>query len=283
MMAWKRFLDKRFEPLRKQWYCNRSVYVQLIKAMMHREVVFMRYSDNRNEVVLHRNLKINHHVYFFKNIERYHFFTEPQNLYASLSLMPNAPMFSHNIKKKKEEQKEFIKSHLNYLTTYDFLFDMDANPEKGYTIKDAYFETKLLKELLDRKRIPYILTWSGNKGFHLRIPYETFPGWMKELKIKDLVKIFKEFTTNFKQVKNFQLIDDTLMDTRRIFKLPYSVVYPEYFVCIPLSDEEFDNFDFPGSVSLLTWINKINQVYNRGLLQRDGDPESFGKLVKRYI
>lgn len=281
-MTWRNFLDPQFEPLRKQWYANKSVMIQLIKSMMHREAVFMRYSDIRKEVVWHRNLKINHDVYFWKNAERFHFLTEPQNLYASLSLMPNVPMFSLNINEKKTQQKEFTKDYLNYLTTFDYLFDMDADPNKGYTIKDAYFETKKLKQILDEKNISYILTWSGNKGFHLRIPYESFPDWMKQMEIVSLVEMFKEFTVNFKAVKNFNLIDDSIMDTRRIFKLPYSVVYPNYLICIPLSDTQFNEFEYPLSVVLPTWLNRINEVFNRGLLQREGNPDAFGDLVKQY-
>lgn len=269
-------MDEEFEKLRYRWYHDTDVLFQLIANLKYREGIFLRGATKSHKSVAHRCLKMNMIQYFMLNVERYHFLEEPLNLYSSLATVPNMPMFSFVIEEKQEQMRDFNKGFQDYATGYDFLLDLD-NPD----LELAYATATKVKRVFDEKQIPYSLIFSGKKGFHFRISYDHFPQWIKDLKWQEIADTFKLFAENFKMINNFVDIDTSIFDLRRIAKLPYSIVYPYYFVALPLSDAQFNDFSLK-EMSLPYLINKTDKLHKRGLLTRPGTPDNFGKLIKEY-
>lgn len=209
-------------------------------------------------------------------MERYRFLSEEYNLYASLSHYPNLPMFPFSHPDKIKQMKEFNKVHLDYATGYDFCIDLDGEVGKlGVVIEQ-------LKRILPYfKNIPYYCTFSGKKGVHLRVDYDDFSDDLKKLSVVELISLFKTFTTNLKFIEGFSKIDDSIYDSKRIAKTAYSIVFPYYFIALPMSDEQIMNFDLK-EYSIKSWLNRMGELRNRGLLKRKGDPKNFDKLLKKY-
>jgi len=259
-----------FEGLRKQWYQSKPVIFEIIKRLMYKEAVFLR------DGCVHRCIKANAVHYLQQNFERYHFDSEPFNLYGSLGHFPNLPMFSFNRNIKREEMTEFNKHYLKFMKGYDFMLDID-----NLDLELAYKTAHNVKKDFDKMKIPYWLLFSGNKGFHIRVDYQDFPKNLKQMKYENLVALFKRVAENYKIINLHEDIDLQVFDTRRIAKTPYSVVYPNYLIAMPLSDSQFNDFSLK-EMSLPYNIHRTKGMYNRGVLKRDGKKENFGKFIKKY-
>lgn len=270
MMA-KFDLDDRFERLRKIWYSSPNVLFNIIDNLKYREAVFLR------KGTVHRCLKINKTDYFHSNAERYHFYNEPMNLYGSLAHYPQLPMFSHNIVEKRKEMDDFNDNFVGYMTKYDFLMDIDNED-----LELAYGSLIEIKKIFDDYKVPYFVVFSGKKGFHIRVDYDDFDDELKGLSFDHLAFRLKTFSEKFKLINGFDDIDTSIYDLRRIAKTPYSVVFPYYFVALPLSDEQIKKFKLEW-VTLPYLLNKVSNLYKRGNLKRAGTKEAFGKLVNDYI
>lgn len=262
-----------FERMRKAWYMSEPVQFEIIKSLMYRETCFINTITKSFAV---RFIKANAIKYLMKNFDRYDFFSNTYNLYGSLATFPNMPMFSFNIADKQREQKDFNDNFLTYMTGYDFLMDIDSE-----NIETAYNQTYQIKKIFDQYKIIYSLKFSGKKGFHFEIRYTDLPMELKSLSFKQLEKVYKTFAERFAVFNNFFTIDYSIFDLRRICKTPYSVVYPYYFIALPLSDDEFEHFNLE-YVSLPKWFNQIEKVKMRGVMKRDGDKDAFLKLIKDY-
>ena len=264
-------MDKEFEKLKSEWYRNDDVMFNIIDRMKYREGVFLRKN------LVHRCLKINKIDYFFKNATRYHFFTkEPFNLYSSLAHYPNLPMFSFNIAEKRKQMDEFNIAFPQYMTGYDFLIDID-NEDLDLAYSSAY----KVKQILDRRKIIYWCCFSGKKGWHFRVDFQDFPQEMKELEFSTLAKKFKLFAENLKDIENIPDIDTTIFDLRRIAKTPYSVVYPDYLVALPLTDIQFKDFNIK-EMTLRWQLDNDDKLHRRGVIKRAGKKENFMKLINDY-
>lgn len=265
-------MDEKFEAMRRAWYRDKNVQMEIIKTLMHRETALL----HSEKSLAHRCIKANATQYLEKNWERYHFLIEPQNLYGSLAKMPNMPMFSFNRHVKTEEMQQFNKVADTHITGFDFMFDIDNED-----VELAYATASKIKADFDKRKIPYWIMFSGKKGYHIRVDFEDIPSRFQKLKPFDLAKKFKEFAENYRAINMLDDIDLSIFDVRRIAKTPYSVVYPYYFIALPLSDSQFQNFKLK-EVSLPYWLNKTAEIYKRGLLKRAGTKKAFGKLISDY-
>lgn len=263
-------MDEDFEKLRRQWYKDENVLFNIIDHQKYRETVFIR------KGVAHRCIKANAIKYLVANFSRYHFNEEPFNIYGSLAKFPDLPMFSFNRIQKKQQMNQFNVSFPKYMTTYDFLMDIDNED-----LKLAYSTAFKVKRVLDSKKIPYYLIFSGKKGFHFRVDYEDFPQEMKVIKFPELAQKLKRFAENFRAINNLPDIDTSIFDLRRIAKTPYSVVYPYYLVAMPLTDEKFEDFKL-SEMSLPYLIERTTELFKRGVLKRKGEPDNFSRLIKEY-
>ena len=264
---------KDMELLRKKWYESVPVKFEIVKNLIGRETMFI------GDFPI-RNIKAHNLRYLESNFTRYKFMTAKMNLYNSLAKYEGLPMFSYEFHTRKQQQAEFSKTFMDYMTGYDFLFDIDCEEEPRFSYAVAY----KIKEIFDKYKIRYYLLYSAgkNNGFHLRIDYEDMPKDYRAMKHLELCKLFKNFIHRVKVFHDLPFIDDTITDLRRVGKAPYSCVYPYYRICLPLTDAQFENFELD-KVGVEYWLNHTEQIKNRGLLKRDGNPENFKKLVDDYI
>lgn len=164
---------------------------------------------------------------------------------------------------KKEEMDEIRKG-------WDLLIDVDS-PSLQLS-KDF---TKFLIYLLEEHGIErYGLKFSGSKGFHIIVPFESFPKSINGTPVKDMfpeiprivgeyfMEILKEDFKNYlekkytikelsdltgKEIKeNFKIsdivqIDSIVMSKRHLFRAPYSLNEKSWLVSLPIKKvERFD-------------------------------------------
>jgi hypothetical protein len=94
-----------------------------------------------------------------------------------------------------------------------------------------------------------------------------------------------ELATMMKQIDGITSLDDSIFDSRRVLKLPYSFCLGN--IVLPLDDEQIENF----SIELVKPENVLStmQIKDRGLLERHSDqtPEqaraSFLKMASNFI
>lgn len=260
------------EKLRIKWYHSTYVIFELVNALKYRETVFMA----TNKKLTHRCLKINAVKFLNMNFDRYDFFNTAYmfNIYQSVARFPDMPMFSFNPETKREEQALFNVEFKRYIKAYDFFVDIDNKD-----LDQAYTSATKLKALFDDYKIPYTCNWSGSKGFHFKILYEDLPDKLKSLSWDELVHLFSVLAYELKIYSSVNDIDMRVYDLRRLQKAPYSVVYPYYYVVLPLSDEQFKHFKLE-MVTLPVLMEDLGSIKKRGLLVRDGDPDNFLTLIK---
>ena len=262
---------KEFEDMTEKWYATESIAYEMINTMKLRESVFI--ATNRRAT--QRCLKINAVRFLFMNFKRYKAFEDDYqyNIYHSVSHFPNLPMFSFKWDDKKEQMAKFNLEYETLMTGYDFFLDLDNE-----NLELVYSSTKVAKELFDKFKIIYNLVFSGKKGFHINVEYKDLPKAFMQIEYKKLARLFKLFAYELKICKNIRDIDTSIFDLRRIKKVPYSVVYPYYNIALPLSNEQFDNFSFK-EMNIANWIDRTNEIKQRGLLTRVGSPENLLLLM----
>ena len=182
------------------------------------------------------------------------------NLYHSVSLFhPKVPVFSYNLKKRRKDDayKEFNKNYKNYVKAYNLFIDFDAD----WNWKKALEDVKQVKKIFDEYKIPYYVLNSSYKGFHIHIPAE----YMPNKNILELIEDINEVIYNLKGVHNLETIDTSIIDLKRVCKIPYSFV-SDGSICLPLSDEQLENYH-PNLVKMEN-VLKYVKIKNRGILLR---------------
>lgn len=270
-------MDIEFEKLRKRWYQEENVIFNIQSNLKYKETCFYRPPSINKNSVMNRPLKCNAVTYIYQNMERYHFFEEPMNIYHSLAHLPNLPMMAFSIPKKEKQMEEFNSKFYSYVTGWDFLIDVD---NKDLTL--SYSTSTKIKDILDKFGVPYTLRFSGKKGFHFVIEYQDIPTELRELGFNNMVEKIKQFAINMKEKEKLFDWDLSVIELRRICKTPYSVVYPHYLVALPLSDNQFENFKIR-DMSLPILLEQVDKLYLRGNLKRKGSPDGFYKLIVKYL
>lgn len=184
------------------------------------------------------------------------------NLYHSVAkFKPNSiPVLSYCLKNRREEEnyKDFNENYVNYVEEYNLFIDMDLKEvswEKGFN------EAKKLKKILEQFKVPYYLVNSSKKGFHFQIPSNFLP----KMEISKLIEMIYNVIYNLKGIYDFETIDTSIADLKRLCKLPFSYVC-DGSICLPLSDKNFENF----SEELVSMKNVRQNIIikNMGLLTR---------------
>jgi hypothetical protein len=99
--------------------------------------------------------------------------------------------------------------------------------------------------------------FSGNKGFHIAIPFKTFPSKVNDIEIINLFptgpKIIAEYLTEMitpaliekygEQMKDKIEIDTILISNRHMFRAPYSLHEKSGLASIPINPSEVLTFD----------------------------------------
>jgi len=145
-------------------------------------------------------------------------------------------------------------------TSWDLLIDLDGEFE--YTKVAAYLITEALKF---HNLNSYSIKFSGSRGFHIIIPFETFPNSLNKIETKllfpDLARIIINYLKQMikdslaqelikkhgieENVNPFSLVDvDSIaISNRHMFRAPYSYNEKSGLISIPINEEDILNFD----------------------------------------
>lgn len=248
---------------RKQWYKKTYVQFELVKAMLHREVVFMDRLDNSKTI---RGLFIKTTDYLNHVFKLFNFFEKDYNIYISLAKYDRIPNFTVNLKKRSNETSDwFNNKSFKSIIEYDMLLDFDRKhiKNKKMSYLDMENEVKMMVKILDYFKIEYWVYPSGN-NFQIIIPSEIF-----EFN-RDFDRILNQNTFNFKIRYLTQKIKETFRLKslcmigigvhNKISKCPYSLI--DNNVALPLYDLDKFNYNKMDCNSILYNY----PIYKRGLI-----------------
>lgn len=263
---------------RDMWYRHPEVLYNFITICRDREIVFL--SKVENEIPV-RNVMAHYMDFLKKNFDAFHFFDRRYNIYYSLARYNNMQMFSFNPSVRREQRLAWNQRAIDYTESFDFGLDFDADDLD--TIVDAWLDCREVKALFDEYKVPYSLKFSGSKGFHLRVPSSELPSRTITSDASDEESLFnwlKNVASALVLKLDLPTIDLGIFDPRRIWKADYSWVCETDLIALPLSDEQFLNFE----ISLVRPDNVLAAgIRNRGILLRDGVPGGFRKLVEEEL
>jgi hypothetical protein len=267
---------------RTYWYNRVFCCLELVKCLQHRELAFLSMKGETKKVK-YRQLLAETYDIFKMLTEKIGFQDNLVNCYRSVAtFLPNTiPVSPLNPIRRSDslEYQEFNEHAIDKIADYSFLIDVD-----GENFVDAYNQAKQIKEILDEFSLPYCLYNSSSKGFHFWIDGKYFP----DIKILDRCAVFGTIASNMKAIYSLlEGIDTTIYDFRRIAKIPYSMNSSDRTVCLPLSDEEFDEKLKVHQDKYLLSHNVLSRIIikNRGLLTRNMDKseEELIKNCKKFV
>ena len=138
-------------------------------------------------------------------------------------------------------------------TGWDLVLDIDS-PDLG----DSKIITHYLIEAIKFHDVKYIsVKYSGNKGFHIAIPFKSFPNKVNEISTIDLFpegpKAITEYLVNMitpplieeygEEIRDKIEVDTVLISSRHMFRAPYSMHEKSGLVSLPITPEEVLTFN----------------------------------------
>lgn len=261
---------------RKVWYNFIPAKLEMIKLLQKKELAFL--SAKSEKVKSGTRFLICHHSDFWdKNLERYGFFKYLLNAYCSCADLENIPKVSWNLQRRNDPAyKDFNENYSKFVIGFDVFFDLDGKEDFNKCLE----ETKAITKILSERKIPFYILPSSFLGFHIVIPSIYVNS--QNLEIHKLINKISEVIFNFKGVYDFETLDDSVTDMKRIRVLPYSMK-TDCCCCIPLSDNQLNSF----SSEILTLKNVMSKIFikNRGLLIRtyNLDSDTLKKNVDKFF
>lgn len=261
-----------WESERLHWYNQTYVLLEIAKCLREKELCFIEKEkfESRKSKVMRCGQGYN--IDLIKNhMKAFRFMQFPTyNMYFSLMDFKMMPVFSFAPPIRREQYKEWSSGqYKQHFKSYDFAIDIDAK-----TLQEAQKCALKVKSLFDQYELPYTTKFSGSKGFHLRIEAE----WLPPLPIGKVVPMLSELTHRMKIIDKLPDIDDSIIDDRRVFKLPYS--FDRGNICLPLDDAHLENFqEFMVKPNYV--LNRF-KIKNRGLLTRNTN-QTVHKANERFI
>lgn len=275
---------------RKSWYENISIQYEIVRQLINRETFLLPFNNEMKPTRPIRWLKIHCRDFMWKNFNKYNFLKYPMNLYNSMAIYHNMPMFSFNWQDKSQEQQLWSKNYHNYITGIDLFLETDSK-DLSKSLADA----RGIINVLDRFNIKYFSEFSGSKGFHVIVPYEEFvhlclkpfekkktrlstqftkflqrlPVPISEIKEHfDLVLLYKVINSRIAGIYALDTVDTSISDVLRVHKTAYSIDVKSGLVALPLDNEQLNNF----SKSIVEPENVLRSgIYKRGLLYRNSE------------
>lgn len=263
---------------REKWYSQRFVQFEIIKCLKNRELCFLTQKGLGDSEIKRavRYLLAFSIDYLLKHMDWFNFLDFHLNMYHSTAVLkPEVPVFSYNLKERNKapEYDEFNKNYSNYISGFNFLFDID-----GKETENLQGEKMLIKKTFDDFKIPYYVLNSSKNGFHFVIPAM----YMPKGESRELLETMANVAFNFKGIFILKGLDTSIYDNKRVQKVPYSYSC-DGSICLPLNDEQLENFT-PELVSFDNVMRTI-MIKDRGLLIRTHglSEEELKANVERFL
>jgi hypothetical protein len=302
----KRIPVRTLSPLDFRRYYIDRVLFEMVKVSRGREIALLNVKGAIRHIKAHT-------IRFLKdNFDAYHFFDSPRNIYYSLAHLENMPMFSFVPVLRQIQQQQFGTDFMKYFKGIDLGMDFDedclyckqgsqcskhektVNPQICSKCEDyhtnwdtVYQETARTKELFDNWSIPYQLKTSGS-GFHINIEWKYWCGCkdaierinrLRGLAAEDYAALSKWFLVELSAINNLTSLDTSVADIRRIWKMPYSIDIKTGHVALPLTDEQFKNFNW----DIVAPDKVVDTVRDRGLIERPGSTEDLKGFLNNFL
>lgn len=244
---------------RQEYYSKIFVLLEIVKNLKNKELSFICKDDKKKTMRYFVAFTINYLQKYFKAMN---FFKYNINLYHSVTYLRDIPIFTLNFKLRKKEQKyiDFNENYDYHVSGIDLFLDFDGKED----FTTCYKETKDMKTILEEMKVPYYILNSSSNGFHIIIPNEYIPPLSSET-IKHC-NFIGYIIDNIKLTHDFETLDDSVTDIKRLKKLPYSFV-SDGSIALPLSDYNFRIFE--NHKCNYEWVMKNIRIKERGLLIRD--------------
>lgn len=259
--------DNRRENI-EEYYYRLDVQYEIVKQLKNRECAILvpswveDYNSKRKSV---RNLKVHSPQYLQQAIKRLNFNNkknyEMYNLYGSVGVYKNGVPFT-TLQLSNRDTTDWKRNHYKSMIGYDFFLDIDAGSSTD--VKFALKSAVMICDYLTVFECPYSLRFSG-RGFHIIIPYNYFK--YNDFDPSNENSIYKKYYKIAKYLhdKFSEMIDLKIYDSRRVFKLAYSLSHyrQQSYICWPFeSMHELDNFEIEDyTLSAL----KTKKVRGRGV------------------
>lgn len=187
------------------------------------------------------------------------------NLYRGVASIKDIPKFTFNPKTRSSETNPWYrKEYNNHIIKYDLFFDWDKEEKDSW--EDIIKDVKTLKDYLDEYKVPYVLIFSGNKGFQILISGDYID--IEKIE-KGNVFPHKTIVENIKNMLDLKFLDLSGNGVNsKLCKIPYGLVGDN--VALPLTDEQLDNFKIENM--------NVNYILSNVKLIRRGNLERFQNL-----
>lgn len=289
----------------RRYYIDRVLF-EMIKCSRGRELAML---NNKGAI---RHIKAHAIHYLKENFKAFNFYGNPRNLYYSLAHLEGMPMFSFVPPIRQKQQAVFNQNFQQYFRGIDLGMDFDEKckhcegrakcikhdkmtsvsickvcPDYETNFPRVYRDVELTKSLFDEWGLPYQLKCSGS-GFHINIEWKYIKDCMeiaeriKRLRSSSEVEVIalsKWFVYELAEINNCPTLDTSVTDIRRIWKLGYSIDIKTGNVALPLTDEQFENFNF----DMVRPENVIDTVRDRGLLERPGTGKNLKTFLEEFL
>lgn len=234
------FKMKTIQKYYPNYYNNDRILYQMQKYTFNREfsLIAPKHADHSHTtrfLKAHNIQGIKYLLKQFKILEGKQF-----NLYTSLAVYNNG-IPNQTLNMKLRDNSHWRQNHWKQIKQYDFFLDVDAEGDLHKSVE----YTKNIIIFLNLLNCPYTLRFSGN-GFHILIPETDFP---KELSYEPLGHntIYDKYRQLCLFIKDnvCPFLDDSIYDSQRQIKLPYSLALyrDQEMVCLPLSSNDLNDFN----------------------------------------
>jgi len=273
------YTNKDFSKVYEDYYNNEAILYEIVKSLAGRETTFMGMAREGFKEYVWRCIKAHNLDFLKQNFQAFNFMSRYYNIYESVALLRNMPMFTFSMSQRMEQQKVFNENFMNYVTGFDWVIDFDGDKvtDKNLYAFDGnalWLEVKCVKHLFDTHGVPYTLKTSSNNGFHIVVADKYLMGGLQE-KLQFGMSLTKEIKNLFA----LETPDLNIYNFRRIWKVPYSLDIKSGAVALPLSDEQFE--ELKTNPDLISPENVFSmKIQNRGLLERPFNYNKFITLLK---
>jgi hypothetical protein len=250
---------QKFLEDRNEYHSKTFVLLEIVKPLYQKELSMITPSGFKPKKVV-RYLVAFSIDFLKKHFEVFNFEKYPINLYCSCATLRDIPVFTYSLIKrtKMPEYKKFNDEYNQHIICYDFFCDFDGKQNYAKCLQEALE----MKNIFEEYKVPYFVQNSSFSGFHLIIPSFYMPNY----KIEDLIEKIRKALFNLKGFHDFETLDISVGDTKRLRKVSYSVV-ADGSVVLPLSPEQFTTNFNPLDCSIRNVLKSIH-IKNRGLIIR---------------
>jgi DNA primase catalytic subunit len=169
---------------------------------------------------------------------------------------------------------------------WDLILDIDS-PD----LEDSKIITHYLIEALKFNNVKTIcVKYSGNKGFHIGVPFESFPKEFNGVPTQNLFPEIPKIITNylvdmirkpiskeFDDVDSILKVDPIIASSRHMYRSAYSLHEKTGLVSLPIKDTEVLSFDKNSAIP-----DKINTNLDFFSSEKRGNPDASNLIVQAF-